>query len=72
MHAGAVGTFEVVEVDDGTLAAGLPRMGRPVMSIEKAGFLARSKVSRRASVLLSVEIRKSIAEAFDPAGERDR
>src|SRR6185437_6266503 len=42
-----------------TLALGLPRTGRPAMSILSAGFLSRLKVSRRARVLLSFEMRRS-------------
>ena len=54
-----------------TLAAGLPRMGRPATSIEKTGSLTRSNFSRRASVLPSVEIRKSTTCDFGAARERD-
>jgi hypothetical protein len=64
VHAGAVGALEVVEVDDRDLGRGIAADGAAGTSIEKTGSLARSKVSRRASVLPSVEIRKSTTWCF--------
>src|SRR5579859_1981204 len=49
-----------------TLASGLPRTGRLATSILNEGSLTRSKVSRRASLVLSEEMRNSTGVVFGP------
>src|SRR5438477_8746389 len=53
-----------------TLASGLPRTGRLATSILNEGSLTRSKVSRRASLVLSAEIRKSTGVVLAPCVRR--
>jgi len=66
VHARAVGHSRSSKLTTVTLAAGLPRMGRPFTSMSKAGFLTRSNFSMRASVLPSEEMRKSTTVFLAP------
>ena len=71
VHAGAVRALEVVEVDDGDLGVGVAADGAAGDVDVGAGIIGQVKVSRRASFLLSVEMRKFDDLGLAGAGEGD-